>query len=148
MRNSASADCMECSSATDLKLFRYFEWARQAKADKWLMFFGWHEGCRHIVRPAKFYVGLGFEIKGQLKPPLGYCGGFEGRNGAFRLGEAAGGGQDQQPESQGKAQDRHAVILGDCVIFGQDFETEAETPVTRQLRTMRNLTVQPHRLSA
>jgi len=143
MRNSASADCMECSSATDLKLFRYFEWARQAKADKWLMFFGWHEGCRHIVRPAKFYVGFGFEIKGQLEPPLGYCGGFEGDNRAFRFGEAAGRGQDQQAENQCKAQDRHAATLRDWVIFSQDFETETEAPVTRQLRATRNLTVQP-----
>ena len=100
---------MESSSANDLKLFRYFEWASQAEANKWLVFFGWYEGGRHIVRPAKFYVGLGFEIKGQLEPPLGYCGGFEGRDGAFRLGEAAGRGQDQQPESQGKAQSRHAA---------------------------------------
>src|SRR5437763_8287027 len=109
---------MECSSTNDLKLFRYFEWATQAQANKWLVFFGWYEGRRHIVRPAKFYVGLGFEIKGQLEPPLGYCGGFEGRNGAFRLCEAAGRGQDQQPESQGKAQDHHAAMLGDWVIFG------------------------------
>jgi hypothetical protein len=47
-----------------------------------------YEGCRHIVRPAKFYLGLGFEIKGQLEPPFGYCGGFDGDNGPFRLGEA------------------------------------------------------------
>src|SRR5947207_10130504 len=102
---------MECSSANDLKLFRHFEWARQAEANKWLVFFGWHEGWRHPVRPAKFYVGLGFEIKGQLEPPLGDCGGFEGRNGALRLGEAAGRVQDQQPENQYKAQARHAAIL-------------------------------------
>ena len=94
---------MECANPNNLKLFRHFEWARQAEANKWLVFFGWHQGGRHIVRPAKFYVGLGFEIKGQFEPPLGYCGGFEGGNGAFRLGEAACRGQDQQPENQCKA---------------------------------------------
>ena len=91
------------------RLFRPFEGAFQADANKRFVFFGWDEGCRHIVGPAKFHVGLGFEIKGQLEPALGYCRGFERGNGAFRLGKAAGRRQDQQPENQCKAQARHAA---------------------------------------
>jgi hypothetical protein len=76
MHNSASAALHGELERQRSKIISVLRRPSQAEANKWLVFFGWYKSCGHTVGPAKFYVGLGFKIKGQLEPPLGYCDGL------------------------------------------------------------------------